>query len=238
MLKNGQGKTLWLIPARGGSKGIPDKNLKPFCGESLVSRAVRQALECAGPDDMIFVSTDSEKIAGEAKKNGVTVPFLRPPHLASDSASTYSVIIHVLEELKKEGLLFEKVVLLQPTSPFRTLSDIKEAVALWKPEIDMVVSVTAAKANPYYNLFETDSHGFLKISKGDGKFTRRQDAPKIWEYNGAVYVISVPALLKGPFSSFQKIIPFEMPASRSFDLDTPQDWLIAESLFPHPISDI
>lgn len=223
--------TLWLIPARGGSKGIPDKNLKPFCGESLVSRAVRQAKDCAGENDVIFVSTDSEAIRKEGKKHGLEIPFLRPKELASDTASTYSVIIHVLEELKKRGQEFERVILLQPTSPFRTLNDIKGSIKKWNPEVDMVVSVTETKSNPYYNLFETDQKGFLHISKGDGHFTRRQDAPKVWEYNGAIYVMTVDSLLQGPMSGFKKIIPFEMPISRSIDLDTPEDWNLAEHLF-------
>ena len=223
--------TLWLIPARGGSKGIPDKNLKPFCGESLVSRAVRQAKDCAGENDVIFVSTDSEAIRKEGEKHGLEIPFLRPKELASDTASTYSVIIHVLEELKKRGKEFERVILLQPTSPFRTLNDIKGSIKKWNPEVDMVVSVTETKSNPYYNLFETDRKGFLHISKGDGHFTRRQDAPKVWEYNGAIYVMSVASLLQCPMSGFKKIIPFEMPLSRSIDLDTPEDWNLAEYLF-------
>lgn len=224
-------KTLWLIPARGGSKGIPDKNLKPFCGESLVSRAVRQALECASPDDTVFVSTDSSRIRLEAENAGIEVPFMRPEELASDSASTYSVILHVLEEFNRKGATFEKVILLQPTSPFRTLEDIRNAESLWHPGIDMVVSVNDSKANPYFNLFETDKDGFLKISKGEGDYSRRQDAPKVWEYNGAVYVMSVEALMKSPMSKFKKIIPYEMPGSRSIDLDTPQDWTIAETIF-------
>ena len=223
--------TLWLIPARGGSKGIPDKNLKPFCGESLVSRAVRQAKDCAGENDVIFVSTDSEAIRKEGEKHGLEIPFLRPKELASDTASTYSVIIHVLEELKIRGQEFERVILLQPTSPFRTLNDIKGSIKKWNPEVDMVVSVTETKSNPYYNLFETDRKGFLHISKGDGHFTRRQDAPKVWEYNGAIYVMCVASLLQCPMSGFKKIIPFEMPLSRSIDLDTPEDWNLAEHLF-------
>lgn len=224
-------KTLWLIPARGGSKGIPNKNLKPFCGESLVSRAVKQALECACDDDSIFVSTDSEDIKKEATKHGVEIPFLRPADLASDSSSTYSAIVHSLEEFEKLGKHFSRVVLLQPTSPFRSLEDIKGAMQLWRDDIDMVVSVTESKSNPYYNLFETNEFGFLKISKGKGNITRRQDAPKVWEYNGAVYVMSVNSLKKGPMHEFKKILPYPMPSSRSMDLDTPEDWEIAELIY-------
>ena len=223
--------TLWLIPARGGSKGIPRKNVKPFCGRPLVCRAVDQALHCAAPDDTVFVSTDSEEIKKAAESCGIPVPFLRPDALASDTASSYDVIMHVLDELGRQGKRFAKVVLLQPTSPLRTEGDIRKAIALWSPGIDMVVSVCEAKTNPYYNGFETDADGLLHISKGDGRYTRRQDAPKVWEYNGAVYVMTVKSLLNGQMSSFKKIVPSVMPASRSVDLDTPTDWFIAETLF-------
>ena len=223
--------TLWLIPARGGSKGIPGKNLKAFCGLSLVARAILQAKECAGAGDIIHVSTDSKEIKEEAENIGVYVPFMRPAPLATDTASTYSVILHTLEEYKKKGENIEKVVLLQPTSPLRKKEDIEGALKLWQPDFDMVVSVCEAKANPYFNAFEEDNMGYLKISKGEGKYTRRQDAPSVWEYNGAVYVITTESLLAGPISSFSKIKGFEMPSSRSVDLDTPEDWMLAEYLW-------
>ena len=223
--------TLWLIPARGGSKGIPGKNLKPFCGESLVSRALRQALECSSPEDTVFVSTDSESICKESEKCGVAVPFMRPEALAADNSSTYDAILHALDEFKKRGKEFEKVVLLQPTSPFRTPEDIKGAINLWHPALDMVVSVCKSDANPYYNLFETDPEGFLHVSKGDGTFTRRQDAPEVWKYNGAVYVMTVKSLRESPIGLFKKVVPYIMPASRSVDLDTPEDWIMAELLY-------
>lgn len=223
--------TLWLIPARGGSKGIPGKNVKPFCGRPLVCRAADQALECAAPEDVVFVSTDSREIADVAASCGDVVPFLRPAQFATDQASSYSVIMHALDEFSRIGKEFDRVVLLQPTSPLRTPGDIRAAVELWKPDIDMVVTVCEARTNPYYNAFEEDACGLLHISKGDGHYTRRQDAPHVWEYNGAVYVISTSSLRKGPMSSFKKILPSVMDAARSADLDTPTDWLIAESLF-------
>lgn len=223
-------RTLWLIPARGGSKGIPRKNIKPFCGRPLVCRAADQAIALAGPADTVYVSTDSEEIRSTALLCGDVAPFLRPDELATDSASSYSVMMHALHAFRERGLEFERVVLLQPTSPLRTLDDIRRAIALWNPDIDMVVSVCEARTNPYYNAFEADADGMLHISKGDGSYTRRQDAPKVWEYNGAVYVITVSSLEKGPFASFSRIVPSPMDASRSVDLDTPTDWIIAESI--------
>lgn len=224
-------KTLWLIPARGGSKGIPGKNIKSFCGRPLVCRAIDQALQLASPDDTVFVSTDDNKIADIAKTCGDVVPFLRPIYLASDTSSTYDVIMHALEEFESTGKSFDRVVLLQPTSPLRTAEDIKEAISLWKPDVDMVVTVCEARTNPYYNAFETRPDGTLHISKGDGSYTRRQDAPKVWEYTGAVYVITVESLKQGPIGSFKRVLPSPMDAERSVDLDTPLDWIIAESLY-------
>lgn len=222
--------TLWLIPARGGSKGIPGKNVKPFCGRPLVCRAVDQALACKEEVDEVLVSTDSEEIKATALQCGDVVPFMRPAVFATDTASSYSVIMHALDEYGKRGCHFDRVVLLQPTSPLRTEEDIRASLALWNPEIDMVVTVCEARTNPYYNAFETGPDGMLHISKGDGHYTRRQDAPHVWEYNGAVYVMTTAALEKGPMSGFRKIVPSVMDAARSVDLDTPADWLIAESL--------
>lgn len=234
-MHNQQSKTnnrqLFLVPARGGSKGIPGKNVKPFCGEPLVGRTIRQALECCSERDIVLVSTDSIEIKELAESYGLNVPFFRPVDLATDTASTHSVILHALEEFKKRGIEFEKIILLQPTSPFRTIEDIKEAISLWKENIDMVVSVSESKSNPYFNLFEENPSGYLIHSKGDGEYSRRQDAPKVWEFNGAVYVITPKSVEKQPMSKFEKVIPYEMSASRSVDLDTPEDWAIAETLF-------
>ncbi len=223
-------KTLWLIPARGSSKGIPHKNIRLFCGKPLVCRAAEQALECSCPGDEILVSTDSTEIKEAAESCGIKIPFLRPASLATDSASSYSVIMHALEAYESQGIVFSRVVLLQPTSPLRNVGDINNALDLWTPGIDMVVSVCEARTNPYYNGFETGDEGFLHVSKGDGHITRRQDAPKVWEYNGAVYVMTVESLKKGPMSLFKKILPSPMPAERSVDLDTPLDWVIAETI--------
>ncbi len=226
-------KTLYLIPARGGSKGIPGKNIKDFGGKPLICHAIDHAREAGASDEDICLSTDSEEIRQVAEDYGLIVPFLRPASLSGDHSGTYEVILHALDYHEALGRKYDRVVLLQPTSPLRRASDIIEAQALWKPEVDMVVSVTEARTNPYYNAFERDEDGYLHISKGDGQYTRRQDAPKVYEYNGAVYVMSVPSLRRGPLGTFRKRIPFEMESARSVDLDTPLDWQIAESIYLH-----
>lgn len=223
-------KTLYLIPARGGSKGIPGKNIKPFCGKPLICHSIDHARAAGAKDDDICVTTDSEDIRRVAEEYGLAVPFLRPDCLATDGSGTYEVILHALDWYKAHGKEYDRVVLLQPTSPLRTAEDIKGAEALYTSDIDMVVSVTDAKTNPYYNAFEADADGYLKISKGEGKYTRRQDAPPVYEYNGAVYVMNVASLRRGPMSGFKRRVPYRMDAERSVDLDTPLDWTIAEAI--------
>lgn len=222
-------KTLYVIPARGGSKGIPHKNIKPLAGKPLIGYSIDVARQLAADDD-ICLTTDDPEIAATAESMGLNVPFLRPASLATDTCGTYEVLIHALDFYRDRGIDYDTLVLLQPTSPMRTADDVRAALALYSPDIDMVVTVKEAASNPYYNCYETDSDGFLHISKGDGGYTRRQDAPKVWEYNGAVYVINVESLRRMPLSAFTRRRMSVMPAERSVDLDTPVDWLIAEKL--------
>lgn len=224
-------RTLYLITARGGSKGIPGKNIKPFAGEPLICHSIRHAREAGADDEDICVSTDSEEIKNVAESCSLHVPFLRPAELATDKSSSYDCMLHAVDYYERQGIRYDRLVLLQPTSPLRTAQDIKKALELWREDIDMVVSVREARSNPYYGTFETDENGMLHISKGEGRYTRRQDAPKVWEYNGAVYVINVESLKRTPMSEFRRIIPSEMPADRSIDLDTPLDWKIAEEIY-------
>lgn len=226
--------TLFLIPARGGSKGIPGKNIKPLCGKPLICYSIDCARGAGAADEDICVSTDAQSIRKVAEDYGLNVPFLRPDYLATDGAGTYEVILHALDWYAARGKNYDRVVLLQPTSPLRTADDVIGAMKLYTRDLDMVVSVTEARTNPYYNAFEADADGFLHISKGDGHFTRRQDAPKVYEYNGAVYVINVESLRRGPLGSFRRRIPYPMPPERSIDLDTPLDWQLAESNLPTP----
>ena len=222
-------KTLYVIPARGGSKGIPHKNIKSLAGKPLIGYSIDVARQLAADDD-ICLTTDDPEIAATAESMGLNVPFLRPASLATDTCGTYEVLIHALDFYRDRSIDYDTLVLLQPTSPMRTADDVRAAMALYSPDIDMVVTVKEAASNPYYNCYETDNDGFLHISKGDGGYTRRQDAPKVWEYNGAVYVINVESLRRMPLSAFTRRRMSVMPAERSVDLDTPVDWLIAEKL--------
>ena len=230
----GVDKFLFVIPARGGSKGIPRKNIKLLGGKPLIAYAINAARGAGALDRHIILSTDDDEIASVGRSLGLTVDYMRPAPLASDTAGSREVILDVMNWADAQGIEYEAVVLLQPTSPLRTADDILGCIALFSPEVDMVVSVNESSANPYYNLFETDPvTGFLHISKGDGLYIRRQDAPKVWQYNGAVYVINPKSIRRMPLGAFPHRIPFEMPASRSIDIDTLADWHLAESLLTH-----
>lgn len=222
-------RTLYVIPARGGSKGIPGKNIKPLAGKPLIAYSIDLARKFADDSD-ICVSTDDMEIIGIVEKMGLKVPFVRPAELATDHSGTYEVLLHALDYYTSKGIHYDTIVLLQPTSPFRTADDIRRCIELYTPDIDMVVSVKPAATNPYYNAFETDGNGFLHISKGEGNYTRRQDAPKVWEYNGAVYVINTESLRRMKLGEFPRRRMCEMSEEHSLDLDTLTDWLIAETI--------
>lgn len=218
---------LVVIPARGGSKGIPGKNLRPFAGRPLVAWAI-EAARAVAPDSHIILSTDSEAIAEAGRAEGLAVDYMRPASLATDTAGTQEVIIDAMDWADRRGLHYDCVVLLQPTSPLRTAADVTACMALYDPaRAEMAVTVKPSAANPYYDCFELDAQGLLHVSKGDGHLTRRQDAPPAWQLNGAVYVISPSALRSMPMGRMRRI-PCPMPAERSVDLDTPLDWDIAE----------
>lgn len=222
-------RTLVIIPARGGSKGIPHKNIKPLKGKPLIYYAIDIARAITS-DDNICVSTDDEEIKSVVEEYGLKVPFLRPDELATDKAGTYEVLLHALDFYEKKGEQYDTVLLLQTTSPFRTAKQVKEAMRLFEEtNADMVVSVKECSANPYYNIFEEDKDGYLHISKGNGNIFRRQDAPKVYEYNGAIYIMQAHILKCTHMHRMNRRIKYVMDERTSFDLDTMQDWNIAES---------
>ena len=220
--------TLFLIPARGGSKGIPGKNIKHLYGKPLILYTIETARELAEDAD-ICVSTDSDEIISVVKGTGLDVPFVRPAVLSSDTANSRDVINHALSFFMERGKLYEKVVLLQPTSPFRITSDIKHMISRLTKPLDMVVSVRQVHDNPYYNLFSEDKHGFLKATEPTS-YTRRQDMPKFYAYNGSAYVIQSNSIMKKNFSDFDRVVKYEMDNIHSIDIDTPFDWMVAEMI--------
>lgn len=219
---------LVVIPARGGSKGIPGKNIKPLSGRPLIYYTLDAACEIATPQN-ICVSTDSDEIVAKIREYGLDVPFKRPAELATDTAGSHEVILHAIGFYEKTGIQLDRIILLQPTSPFRTGVHVREALALYHQDLDMVVSVKQTKANPYYTLFEEDEAGYIVPSK-PAQFKCRQDCPAVYELNGAIYIINVQSLKNGPISQFTRIRKYSMPEGDSIDIDTPLDWEVAEAI--------
>lgn len=228
-------KILTIIPARGGSKGIPRKNIKPFAGKPLIYYTIDCARAICTDED-ICVSTDDDEIIQVVEDYGLKVPFKRPDELATDTAGTYEVLLHALDFYEKQGKHYDVVMLLQNTSPFRTQEHVIEALKLYAPEDDMVVSVKECAANPYYCVFEENQEGYLHVCKGDGTIFRRQDAPKVYEYNGAIYIMNAETLKTTHMHKMQKRVKYLMDDRSSFDLDTMFDWTMAEMMAAQHIS--
>lgn len=220
-------RKLILIPARAGSKGLPGKNVKHLEGKPLISYSIEFAKEIAGEKDVICISSNDMEVLEIARGYGIGLPFIRPDYLATDEAGSYEVIMHALEYFGIEN--FDAVLLLQPTSPLRRISDYLKLESKFKTEIDMVVTVKKSKENPYFNLFEEDADGTLKKCKS-ATFTRRQDCPTVYAINGSMYLMNVHSLLKTNIIGFTKIDKIEMPDELSIDIDTIQDWIIVEYL--------
>ncbi len=222
-------KSLIIIPARAGSKGIPGKNWKLLAGKPLIAYTIEIALELFKHDE-ICISTDSKEVLQIAKNYNLSPPFVRPAELSTDTASGQDVIKHAVKYWSDNYYKPERVVVLQPTSPFRKKEYIVDALDMFNSiEMEMLVSVKETDSNPYYVLYEEDKNGFLYKSK-EASFTRRQDCPKVWELNGSIYIMNVDSVLQGEISSFQKVVKYIMPREYSIDLDNELDWLFAEFL--------
>ncbi|MFV8224389.1 cytidylyltransferase domain-containing protein [Christiangramia aquimixticola] len=217
---------LVVIPARGGSKGVPGKNIKRLNGIPLINYTIKAAREVF-LDEQIIVSTDSLEIKATVEETGLNVPFLRPRGLASDTSGTHEVLLHALNYAEANGKYPEVVILLQPTSPFRTDRHIREALELYDSSLDMIVSVKETDANPYYVLREENAKGYLEKSK-DGNFLRRQDCPKVWELNGAIYIINTKSLKQKKLGELKKVKKYVMDRESSLDIDTMLDWELAK----------
>lgn len=215
---------LALIPARGGSKGIPRKNIALMAGRPLIAWTIEAAL--AARVDAVVVSTDNAEIADIARASGAAVPFMRPATLAQDDTPGLDPVLHALDELPGH----DTVLLLQPTSPLRTAADIDAALALQAATCAAsVVSVSAPATHPYW-AYTIDSAGRMMPLIDREKAARRQDLPVVHALNGAMYIADTGWLRAGRRFVDADTRAFIMPPERSIDIDTPFDWLIAEAL--------
>ncbi|MEA4804375.1 acylneuraminate cytidylyltransferase family protein [Acetobacterium wieringae] len=223
-------KILAIIPARSGSKGLKDKNIKVMNGKPLMAYTIEAAVE-SRIFDKIIVSTDSSAYAKIAEEYGAEVPFLRPDHLSGDEVATDDVIIDLLEKLKEDGDVYEYFIILQPTSPLRTSKDIVNAMALMKKkDANAVISLCETEHSPLYTGLVSEDlriDGFIKKDIG----YRRQDLPKYHRLNGAIYLSRVDYFLKYQDLYKEKCYAYVMDKSRSIDIDDELDFRMAEFLF-------
>lgn len=223
---------LAVIPARGGSKGIPKKNIKKLAGKPLISYTIDAALN-ARTLDKVIVSTDDRRIAKIAKDLGAEVPFMRPRYLTKDATPMVPVVQHAVKKIEKlDGRRVDVVVLLQPTSPLRVASDIDTGVRkILKTKADSVVGVCQIEYLSHPRLIKRIKgnriYPYLKSRKGSA---RRQALPVVYKLNAALYVVRRDTLMKKGTFYGKHVEAYIMDRERSIDIDTELDFLIAEAL--------
>ncbi len=228
-MKNGMGEIVGLISARGGSKSIPRKNIKTLAGKPLIAWTIEVARKCKELNRVI-VSTDDEEIANVARQWGAEVPFIRPSELARDDSSSISAVLHAIHWMEEnEGFCPGYVMLLQPTSPFRTSEDIQQSIDLaTKHRAVAVVSVCEAEPHPYLCKRILDNGALADFMSMKVGYLRRQDLPPAYAVNGAIYLNQCSSLLLDQTFIPTGTIAYAMPQERSLDVDTVWDWHMAE----------
>ena len=223
-------KNIAIIPARSGSKGLPDKNIRLLCGKPLLAYSIEAALQ-SDIFDVVHVSTDSIQYAEIAKKFGADVPFLRSTETSSDSASSWDVVKEVIEKYQKVGKCFDTFMLLQPTSPLRTSEDIRNAYKLMNDKkANAIVAVCEADHPPqFYNVLQADGSlkDFLHDEVND---KRRQDMGTYYRINGAVYLAKTSYFLRNSNIYRDACYAYVMEKNRSVDIDSLFDFQCAEFL--------
>ena len=223
-------KPICLIPARGGSKGVPKKNIRIIDKKPLIAYTIEKALKSKFFSHTI-VSTEDIEIVKISKKYGAEVPFIRPKKLATSRASMEDVLTHGIKKLYSLGYQFEIIVLLDCTVPFLQINDIKNAVNLLKRKnVDVVCGVYKQHLNPYFNIAEISKSGYLELCKKLKKIPEnRQDAPVVYQMNG-LYVINSKNFLNKGKSVMQKMLPYEIPIETGLMIDTKYEFNLAKLL--------
>jgi N-acylneuraminate cytidylyltransferase len=222
--------TLLIIPARAGSKGLPQKNIKKLGTKPLIYHTIDFALLIKKEQDTICVTTNDPFVKDLIKVYSNVILIDRPEYLSEDNTSMHDVLIHTLNCFKQFNCLFERVLLLQPTSPIRNAEDYYKMESIYDANCDMVVTVKESKANPYFNLFEENKDGFLSKSK-HSNFVTRQSCPKIYEYNGSMYLIRTLSLESTNMHQIERVKKHILSAERSIDIDEMKDWILAEHYY-------
>lgn len=220
-------KNIAIIPARSGSKGVKNKNIRDLCGKPLMAYSIEAALE-SGKFEEVMVSTDSEKYAVIAKQYGANVPFLRSDATASDAASSWDMVDEVLHNYKTLGREFDTFCLLQPTSPLRNAEDIVAAYSLFEDKADFaVVSVCEAEHSPLWCGHLPETNEFVDFVD-EKNLKQRQAVRKFYRLNGAIYIVNIEKF-KTERNLYQKgSFAYIMSQEQSVDIDTEVDFKLAE----------
>jgi N-acylneuraminate cytidylyltransferase len=230
-------KILAIIPARGGSKGVPGKNSKLLGDKPLIAYSIQQAI-ASNSFTKVIVSTDNESIAKIAIDFGAEVPFIRPSELANDTASSIAVVQHTVDFLASKNEFFDAICLLQPTSPFREKGFINKAITKFSlTNSDALVSVLPVphEYNPHW-VFESDTNGMLQIATGEKEIIkRRQELPQAFFRDGAIYLTKIAFIKKGTFYG-EKLSYIESNPNLYVNIDTMEDWMRAQQKLPTIIS--
>lgn len=223
-------KILGIIPARGGSKGIPNKNIVDFLGKPLIARTIETALD-SNVFAKIIVSTDSQEIADISSSYGAEVPFLRPSDLAGDSIGAIDVDIHTIQWLEKhESFNADYIIHLQATSPFRTAEDIRNVINLAvEKDADSVISLSVVSEHPNWMKL-VSKEGKISSFLEEDQITSRQKLPEIYRLNGAIYMVKTSKFVDERTWFFEKTYAYIMSRQASIDIDEPFDLEIARLL--------
>lgn len=220
--------TIATICARGGSTGLPGKNIRPLMGRPLIAHTIAHALACPGID-RVFVSTDDDAIAEAALAAGAEVPFRRPAELATSTAPKVPVIRHLVESVEAMGVHVDRIVDLDPTSPLRAVEDVITCLGMLDEDTDVVITGYPSEKNPYFNMVEVGPDGLAALCKSvPGGVTGRQSAPPVFSMNASVYVWWRRSLGKGLWEGRTRL--HVMPRERSIDIDSAIDFELVELL--------
>lgn len=222
-------KNIAIIPARSGSKGVKDKNIRELCGKPLIAYSIEEAIK-SGEFTEIMVSTDSKRYAEIAKQYGAKIPFLRSTATSSDKASSWDMVEEVLGGYRKRGQMFDTFCLLQPTSPLRTAEDIIGAYKLYREKADYaVVSVCEAEHSPLWCGHIAKS-GALEGFANEENMKQRQAGEKFYRLNGAIYIVNIYRFERNRFIYQKGSFAYIMSQRSSIDIDTEMDFRLAEIL--------
>lgn len=224
--------TVCFIFARGGSKGLPGKNIRLLAGKPLIAHSIDMARQCDRIETVI-VSTDDPAIAEVARANGAEVPFMRPTELASDTAPEWRAWRHAIDWYEQERGVFDIFLSLPATSPFRQLEDVSACLDMLTGDLaaDAVITVRDAERSPYFNMVTLDPNGYAGlVIRPDGDIVRRQDAPVVYDVTTVAYAVRPQFIRRSERLFNGRLRVVKVPAERALDIDTPYDFLLAEAI--------